>query len=60
MVIGKTFQPIVEIFAEPALANLGDEVLVGGRDEAHVHLLRLTRPDRLDLALLDGRRNSFT
>lgn len=47
-------QPIVEIFAEPALANLGDQVLIGGRDEAHIHLLRLTRPDRLDLALLDG------
>ncbi len=47
-------QPIVEIFAEPALANLGDKVLICGRDEAHIHLLRLTRPDRLDLALLDG------
>ena len=41
------------VLAKPALLHVGNEIAVGRRDDAHVDLDRLARPDRLDLALLD-------
>ena len=45
-------EPEEEVLAEAALLDLLLEVLVGGGDDAHVHLDRLLRADALDLALL--------
>src|SRR5580693_6434711 len=45
-------QAIEEILAETARLDEFDQVLVGRRDEAEVHLDRAPRADRIDLALL--------
>ena len=45
-------QAIKEVFAEPAGFHIGDQVAVGGGDDAHVDLDGLASADRLDLALL--------
>ena len=45
-------QPVEEILAEAPGGDLGFEVLVGRRDDAHVDLDRLLAADALELALL--------
>src|SRR5438874_2671370 len=45
-------QPVVEVLAEAARFHLGLEVLVGGREDAHVDLERAVAADPLELALL--------
>src|SRR5919198_1164627 len=45
-------QAVVQVFAESTAFNFGSQVLVGRRDHADVDLDRLTRPDALELALL--------
>ncbi|HEU4404828.1 MAG TPA: hypothetical protein VFS43_06010 [Polyangiaceae bacterium] len=46
-------EPVVQVFAEAAGRDLGHEVLVGGRDDAHVDPRRPLGAQRLHLALLD-------
>ena len=50
----KHVQAVEQIFAEAARFHVGDQVAIGGGDDAHIDLDRLARADRLDLALLDG------
>src|SRR5438093_1524298 len=47
------FEPVVEIFAEAALANELFEVLMSGRDDAHVHLQRFAGADALEPIIPD-------
>ena len=47
-------QAIEQVFAEAAGFDVGDQVAIGGRDDADVDLDQLAGADRLDLALLDG------
>ena len=46
-------QPIVQVGEEFSLADRTLEILVGGRDEPHVHARRRLRADRPHLSLLD-------
>ena len=50
----KHMQAIEQVLAETPGFHVGDQVAVGGRDDAHVDLDRLARADRLDFAFLDG------
>src|SRR5207248_2306466 len=47
-------QPVIEIFAEAALARELGKIAIGGRDDAHVHLDGALGPDRINLAFLQG------
>ena len=42
------FEPVIQVFAEAALANELFEILMSGRDDAHVHLERLAGADALE------------
>ena len=46
--IGKDVEPIVQVLAEAALADQLFQVLVRGRDDAHVDLHRLAGADALE------------
>ena len=46
-------QPVVEVLAEAALADLVLELAVGRGDQPHVHLDRPVAADALELALLE-------
>ena len=50
----KHVQAVEQIFAETSGFHIGDQVAVGGGDEAHIDLDRLACADRLDLVFLDG------
>src|SRR5438876_2551035 len=47
-------QPVVQVLAEASRLHLGLEVLVGGREDAHVDLERAVAADPLELALLQN------
>ena len=49
----KHVQAVEQVLAEAAVLHVGDEIAVGGGDDAHVDLHRLARADRLNLVLLD-------
>src|SRR5439155_16972038 len=46
------FEPVIQVFAEAALANELFEILMSGRDNAHVHLERLAGADALESLFL--------
>ena len=48
-------QTIEQVFPESSRLHVGDQIAVGGGNDAHVHLDGLARADRLDLALLQAR-----
>src|SRR4029077_16706019 len=51
---GENVQAIKEIFAKTSGLYVGDQVTIGGRDDAHVDLDRSAPADRLDFARLEG------
>ncbi len=46
------FEPVIQVFAEAALANELFKILMSGRDDAHVHLERLAGADALESLFL--------
>ena len=47
-------QPVEQILAEAALLHIGDQIAIGGGDDAHIDLDRLRAADRFDFAFLNG------
>src|SRR6185436_3906342 len=45
-------EPVVEVFAESTLPNVGPEIAVGRRDDADIDRDRFVAPDALEGALL--------
>ena len=45
-------QAIEQVFAETAGFHVGDQIAIGGRDDAHIDLDRFAPADRLDFAFL--------
>lgn len=44
---------VVEVLTESPLAHPTIEILVGGRNDSNIHVLRLRGPDRPDLLVLE-------
>lgn len=49
---GKLRQPVVEVFAELAIADQQGEVTVGSGDDAYIDLVRVVAAERANLAFL--------
>ena len=52
-------QPVEKISAEPALIDHGGQMLIGGRDNAHINAHRLVRADACNLAIFNRTEQSF-
>ena len=50
----KYVQPVEQILAKAALLHIGDQVAIGGGDDAHIHFHRFARANRFDFAFLNG------
>src|SRR3954471_8663055 len=52
-------EPVVEILAEPARADLVGQIAIGGGDQPDIHLDVVVRSHRPDAPLLDGAKQLY-